>query len=78
MQRMHQAMQAGVQASEPDVTFVQGMIAHHQAAIEMAQIQLRHGTDPQNRKLAQEIISTQTREVQQMQRWLDQARGGRS
>jgi hypothetical protein len=77
MQRMHEAMQAGVQAAQPDVAFVRGMIAHHQAAIEMAQIQLRHGTDPQNRQLAQEIIATQTREVQEMQRWLAQANGGK-
>lgn len=70
MQKMHQAMEAGVRQPEPDVAFVQGMIAHHQAAIEMAQIQLRHGADPQNRQLAQEIIAAQTREIGQMQRWL--------
>jgi uncharacterized protein (DUF305 family) len=70
MARMHAAMEAGVRDPQPDVAFVRGMIAHHQAAIEMAQIELRHGTDPQNRRLAQAIIDTQAREVEQMRRWL--------
>jgi hypothetical protein len=77
MHRMHAAMEQGVQAPEPDVAFARGMIAHHQGAIEMAQIQLRHGKDPQNRRLAQEIISSQTREVEQMQRWLATAERGK-
>lgn len=74
--RMHTAMEAAARERDPDVAFVKGMIAHHQGAIEMAQIQLRHGTDPQNAKLAQEIIAAQQREVAQMQQWLA-ARGSK-
>lgn len=70
MQRMHADMGAGISNADPDQAFVRGMIAHHRAAIEMAQIQLKHGTDPHNSKLAQEIIATQTREIAQMQQWL--------
>jgi hypothetical protein len=70
MQSMHAAMDAGVRDPDPDVAFVQGMIAHHQAAIEMAQIQLRHGVDPANRQLAQEIIRQQGHEIEAMRRWL--------
>jgi len=70
MGRMHEAMEAGVKHPDADVAFIKGMIAHHQAAIEMAEIQLRHGRDPQNRRLAQEIIQTQRREVKEMQQWL--------
>ncbi len=61
---------AGVRNSDADQAFVRGMIAHHRAAIEMAQIQLKHGADPENRKLAEEIILVQTREIAQMEAWL--------
>ena len=71
---MHGDMEAGVQHPDPDVAFVRGMVAHHRAAIEMAQIQLRHGSDPANRKLAQEIIQTQQREIEEMTAWLQRHR----
>lgn len=74
MQRMHEDMDAGVRHADPDQAFVRGMLAHHRAAIEMAQIQLRHGRDPEQRRLAQEIIATQQREVGELERWL--ARSG--
>lgn len=70
MDRMHQAMGSGIQDPDPDVAFVKGMLPHHQAAIEMAQIQLQHGKDPANRKLAQEIIAAQQEEVKEMKEWL--------
>jgi hypothetical protein len=75
MQRMHGDMEAGVQHPDPDQAFVRGMIAHHRAAIEMAQIQLKHGKDPKNQHLAHEIIETQQREIGEMEAWLRQ-RGG--
>ncbi|AEG91166.1 CopM family metallochaperone [Ramlibacter tataouinensis] len=76
MQRMHGDMEAGVKHPDPDQAFVRGMIAHHRAAIEMAQIQLRHGTETQNRRLAQEIIETQKREIAEMEAWLRQRHAG--
>jgi hypothetical protein len=73
LQRMHAGMEEGVNHPDPDQAFVRGMIAHHQAAIEMAQIQLRHGADPQQRRLAQAIIDTQRREIEEMTRWLERS-----
>jgi hypothetical protein len=70
MDRMHATMGAGILHPDADVAFVKGMIAHHQAAIEMAQIELQHGKDPENRQLASQIIAAQQHEVQQMQQWL--------
>ncbi|MEJ7929452.1 DUF305 domain-containing protein [Ramlibacter sp. AN1015] len=75
MQRMHEDMDTGIRHPDPDQAFVRGMIAHHRAAIEMAEIQLRHGSDAQQRRLAQDIIATQRREIEQMQEWLKR-RGG--
>jgi hypothetical protein len=72
MQQMHTAMDTAVKSPDADVAFVKGMIAHHQGAIEMAEIQLRHGKDPQNKALAQSIITAQKREIDEMNRWLAQ------
>jgi uncharacterized protein (DUF305 family) len=67
-------MDRGLAQADPDMAFVQGMIAHHQGAIDMARIQLQYGTDPENNRLAEHIIAEQERELAQMKRWL-QRRG---
>ena len=67
--RMHDGMNAAL-TGDPDVDFMQGMIPHHQGAIEMAEIVLKYGKDPETRKLAQEIIEAQTKEIAFMQAWL--------
>jgi hypothetical protein len=46
-----------------DADFVAMMVPHHQGAIDMALAVLRHGRNPQIRRLAQEIIVTQQQEI---------------
>lgn len=58
-----------------DVDFVRGMIPHHQAAIDMAKIELEKGSDPEIRAMAQAIIGAQEKEIAEMQAWLA-AHGG--
>lgn len=67
--RMHKDMAMSF-TGNPDVDFARGMIPHHQGAIDMARIALEHGKDPEMRKLAQEIIAAQEKEIAFIQAWL--------
>jgi hypothetical protein len=54
----------------PDVDFRRHMIPHHQGAIDMARVALRHAKDPWTRQFAEAIIIEQQREIAEMQAWL--------
>jgi uncharacterized protein (DUF305 family) len=72
MMGMDAPMMEAMQAKDPDVAFVKGMIPHHQAAIDMARVVLQFGSDQQTRKWAQEIIAAQQAEIDEMRAWLRQ------
>lgn len=57
-------------SGNPDIDFVKGMIAHHQGAVDMAKIQLKYGKDPEMRRLAENIISSQEVEIKEMKKWM--------
>lgn len=59
-------------SGDVDHDFVAMMIPHHQGAIDMAEALLRHGKNPQLRRLAQEIIVTQQQEIAAMRLALSQ------
>jgi len=52
-----------------DEAFMDAMIPHHQSAIEMAQVALEKSDNPKIKELAENIISAQQREIEQMREW---------
>ena len=70
MARMMQDMHALDYSGNADVDFLAMMIAHHAGAVDMARLVLRHGRDPATRQLAEEIIASQTIEIESMTRRL--------
>ena len=59
--------------SEPfDKAFIDAMIPHHQSAIEMAKVANEKSENPRIKELAENIVSAQKREIEQMKRWREQ------
>jgi uncharacterized protein (DUF305 family) len=59
MMKMHDPMMTGIIAKDADVAFVCGMIAHHQGAIDMAQVALRTGDNAEAKRIAKKTIKDQ-------------------
>ncbi|WP_175938381.1 DUF305 domain-containing protein [Caballeronia sp. BCC1704] len=67
--KMMQQMQSQAYTGDADKDFVERMIPHHQGAIDMAEVELKYGKDPQLRKLARDIVRAQRQEISTMKRW---------
>ena len=70
MARMMKDMHAARPTGNHDIDFLAMMIPHHEGAVDMARALLRHGRDAATRRLAEDIIASQTTEIQGMQRRL--------
>lgn len=53
-----------------DAMFASMMIPHHQDAVKMAQEYLKVSSNPELKKIAQNIVSTHPKEIQELQQWL--------
>lgn len=67
--KMHKNMMIDM-TGDADADFMNGMIPHHQGAIDMANVLLKYGKDPVTRKLAEDIIKAQESEIAMMKDWL--------
>jgi len=61
----------GKTGNEFDKAFIQGMIVHHEGAVEMAQQALQKAEHSEIKQMANDIISAQTREIDTMRGWLE-------
>lgn len=66
MDKMMADMGEMASTGDADADFLISMIPHHQAAVDMAKIELEQGDDPETRALAQEIIDAQEKEIAKM------------
>lgn len=65
---MHTAM--ATISDDPDVAFMQGMLAHHQGAVAMSEVALKYAKDETARDLAARVIAAQKAEIAEMEAWL--------
>jgi len=70
MDKMMEGMNAPY-TGDADHDFVTHMAPHHQGAIDMAETELKYGSDAKLKQLAARIISAQQREIAFMQTWLE-------
>ncbi|HEV2865990.1 MAG TPA: DUF305 domain-containing protein [Allosphingosinicella sp.] len=66
MDRMHAQMNGAQITGNIDHDFVALMVPHHQSAVDMAQVYLETGRDPQLRQLAEHIVASQRAEIGRM------------
>ncbi|MEO5948735.1 MAG: DUF305 domain-containing protein [Chitinophagaceae bacterium] len=56
-------------SGDTDKDFVMMMIPHHEGAIEMSEVEIKYGSDPEIKKMAQGIIDKQKAEIKIMEEW---------
>jgi uncharacterized protein (DUF305 family) len=66
---MMMAMEAVKPTGDADKDFVAMMIPHHQGAIDMAKVELQYGKDPMLKTMAQDIVMSQQKEMDEMKTW---------
>src|ERR1700730_3309865 len=63
---------------DADIDFMKQMRTHHEAAIDMAKVVLANGKDVDTKKLAQEIIAAQEKEIATIDAWFKRSIVNRS
>ena len=65
----HSMMDLGPADAELDLRFIDSMIPHHEGAVVMAREVLQKSKRPELKKLAEDIIKAQEKEINQMKQW---------
>lgn len=71
MSEMNTALK-GKTGDDFDKAFISGMIAHHQGAIEMANLAKQNAKHDEIKNLANDIVAAQTKEITEMKSWQSQ------
>lgn len=73
LKQAHMDMMRGMHmefTGDADVDFARSMVKHHEGGIAMAKIQLKHGKDPEMRKMAEKLVSDQRQDNEEFAAWL--------
>lgn len=70
MMGMMKNMESMKMSGDTDRDFAMMMKVHHQAAIDMAQMELKDGKDTKMRAMAKQIIKAQQKEIKEIDQWL--------
>lgn len=69
MQSMMMTMDLGAADDQFDLRFLNAMIPHHEGALVMAEDALKKSKRPEMKKLSEEILTSQKKEILQMKEW---------
>jgi len=71
MMKMNRPMMMGMMAKDADVAWICSMIPHHQGAIDMARAGLKGADNAESKKLAEETIESNERELKKLVAWVE-------
>jgi uncharacterized protein (DUF305 family) len=71
MMKMHGPMMEGAMAKDADVSWICAMIPHHQGAIDMARAGLKGSDNAESRRMAEETIQMQEKEIEKLTAWVE-------
>lgn len=71
MMKMNPAMMQGMMAKDADVAWICAMIPHHRGAIEMARAGLKGADNAESKRLAEETIESNQKEVEKLIAWVE-------
>jgi len=66
MEKMHKDMMSQPMSGDPDRDFLIMMIPHHQGAVDMAELEIKYGKDPEVKAMAEKIVKDQKKEIRGM------------
>lgn len=69
MQKMNRSMKDIKLTGNQDHDFIVLMIPHHEAAIQMSQVELKYGKDPRVKEVAEGVMKGQMKDVKHMKAW---------
>lgn len=73
MKDMEEDMKMMKMTEDVDKHYVSMMIPHHESAVDMAQMQLKHGGNEALKKMAQMMINDQTKEIAAFKDWMNRS-----